>query len=375
MKLVNIKKDHSIILKNNITNFLTPNYVYLKIHDNSKISNHIKEYINKNTHLFDNVYSPISGNAIGIKKLNSQKYLVVKNDFKEKIDRNNNSYRDLNKLDKDKFLKLLDNYDENISKKIKSNFKKIIINDIDSSVYSGNFIFVNLNYDKEILDMIDYLLKVFDIKDCNLLLKETDFTSINHLNNIIGMYPLIKFKFLPDKYLISNELILKDYINLGDEYLYMDVLEIYDLYNYIVKKKNKEEKLLTITGDAIETPCVVNIKYATSLKEVVKNIVKITSKDYIVFKNNILYPKEIKIDDTVLDDDVNVIFIMKKQYIEEEKCINCGKCNEVCPVKINIHRLVNNKNCDISKCIKCGLCSYICPSRININKLIGDNDE
>lgn len=375
MNLVTITKEHNLILKNNITEFLTPNYVYLKINENSKFKVTIKDYIHKNTNLYDMVSSPVSGNALGIKKINNQKYLVIKNDFKEKINRKTNTFRNLNKLSKEKFLKLLEEYNKELFNTLNKEYDRLIINDIDSSIYSGNYIYINLNYNKEVLDMIDYLAKILKVKESLILLKETDYTSINVLNNKIGMYPTISFKFLPDKYLISNEVILKNYLNLENNYLYLNIIKIYELYNYIVKKKNKEEKLITITGNAISNPSVILLKYGTSLKEIISSVIKIKEKDYVVFKNNVLYPVKINIDDTIIDDDIDTIFIMKKDDINEQKCINCGKCNEVCPLKINIHKLVNNKRCDISKCIKCGLCSYVCPSRININKLLEDYHE
>ena len=43
--------------------------------------------------------------------------------------------------------------------------------------------------------------------------------------------------------------------------------------------------------------------------------------------------------------------------INEKKCINCNKCNEVCKLNINV---INNPNS--SQCIRCGDCKNICPT-------------
>ena len=59
------------------------------------------------------------------------------------------------------------------------------------------------------------------------------------------------------------------------------------------------------------------------------------------------------------------------------KCINCGKCTNICPVRlspIEIKKNLSNKKVikklNPKKCIRCGLCSYICPSRINLREIV-----
>ncbi|MGD6729979.1 MAG: monomeric [FeFe] hydrogenase [Pleomorphochaeta sp.] len=70
-------------------------------------------------------------------------------------------------------------------------------------------------------------------------------------------------------------------------------------------------------------------------------------------------------------------FINGKASIIQEKCIRCGKCQEVCPFNSVLHRLVpcegscpvdaikkNEKGfveIDYKKCISCGKCSRSCP--------------
>lgn len=42
--------------------------------------------------------------------------------------------------------------------------------------------------------------------------------------------------------------------------------------------------------------------------------------------------------------------------IDTEKCIECRKCEKVCPMNLNILEITNNPDC-----IKCGRCVEICP--------------
>jgi len=44
------------------------------------------------------------------------------------------------------------------------------------------------------------------------------------------------------------------------------------------------------------------------------------------------------------------------------KCIKCGKCNEVCPMDIDVRKYIENgKKVLSTECIACRNCANICP--------------
>jgi NAD-dependent dihydropyrimidine dehydrogenase PreA subunit len=43
---------------------------------------------------------------------------------------------------------------------------------------------------------------------------------------------------------------------------------------------------------------------------------------------------------------------------DESKCINCNKCEKVCPMQLDVH--TNGPKPD---CIKCGRCITACPTK------------
>ena len=48
---------------------------------------------------------------------------------------------------------------------------------------------------------------------------------------------------------------------------------------------------------------------------------------------------------------------------EKEKCISCKKCNQKCPMGLNVVELVRN-DCDFgTECIQCGACADNCPKK------------
>jgi formate hydrogenlyase subunit 6/NADH:ubiquinone oxidoreductase subunit I len=45
------------------------------------------------------------------------------------------------------------------------------------------------------------------------------------------------------------------------------------------------------------------------------------------------------------------------------KCIKCGKCNEACPMDIDVRKYIENGQKVLStECIYCRNCAHICPA-------------
>ena len=118
------------------------------------------------------------------------------------------------------------------------------------------------------------------------------------------------------------------------------------------------EKYITINGNYITNPAVVNVKKYSYLNNILSNF-KLMGDDYNVILNNSLCGYIIDPKNLVITDDIDGVIINKKMDYKPTKCSKCGLCAKVCPVKIN--PLVKD-----SKCINCGLCNFVCPSKINI---------
>ena len=50
---------------------------------------------------------------------------------------------------------------------------------------------------------------------------------------------------------------------------------------------------------------------------------------------------------------------------DKEKCVSCGKCNQSCPMGLDVRQLVaENKTAVCSECISCGACADACPKDV-----------
>ena len=202
----------------------------------------------------------------------------------------------------------------------------------------------------------DYLLhclenRVFEVRsnDVNLL-------------NLIGTYPNINLKLMADLYPIGNKMILRDEL-FNNDAIFLDVNDVFNIYKVLRKNKPVTEKLITVSGNMINKPKIVNVKIGTSVKELLDKNFKIKGDDYHLVINGLISGYEVNDDDMIITENIRSIFVTSKVFNETMPCIRCGLCVKHCPVGANP---VTGYKMD--KCIKCGACKYVCPSNISLGE-------
>lgn len=375
-KLIEIKKDETILVSSKPESFLKPDFIYIPIHKGEQIL----VYPNSKVQIGDEilqfhdqkVLASVSGivkRAVKKKSLQAvEYYLEIENDFEESKKRESQYKGKISKED-------IISYFGDISKK-----KNIVLNAIDDDIYvlTENF-YLFLHYE-ELLELLDLMEQLLDIDSIYVCVKARSSESIHQLMSDLGMYPNIILKVVPDLYLLGNSSFLCSYLNINEEEtLVIKAHQFYHAYNYLIRGRVKSDILVTISGDAIEKTIVVQVKIGTLLEDVLREFGDLIEKDVYYFANGLMRGKEIDIDSFVITEEFNSVLVMKKKpIIPAEECINCGICYEVCPVKIHPAYLFDSKYLEKAqkKCINCGLCSYICPVYIPLYRYLkGDQNE
>lgn len=364
---------------NEIINILTTDYIYLPYSENMEL--HIKndEYIYKDDLILSNdtknIYSTVSGNVLGLTTLNNKKYILIENDYKDKVKKRIGTKKFINKYTKDEFVELINKY------KIIENFdttsKVLIINGIEEYIDDITYNTLLKTNTIEILDTIDALIDIMNIRKCFLAVFNNDEETINTLLNNIGTYPKIDLKMFTPNHIISKKEVLIDkltkYRNKKYNIQYLNLKSILKMYNLLKKQRPTSNTYLTISND--DNKKVINVKIGSNLNDIL-NELKIDNKNIIV--NGLLSGTHLKDRNFIIDEKINSIYITEIKEYQEKECINCGLCINVCPININPKYMYFNKDKKSKKykelCINCGLCSYNCPSKINLNKGVSNND-
>ena len=368
-KLISLDKDYNIKVASHIEKFLNPDYIYIPLFDQNLPT---KPEVKKGSIIVNNQYSSVSGNIIGTKECllptgKSLKCLVIANDFKEKTEEFIAVRKRINRLTKEEILKSI--YDQNLKDKLApTNISTIIISGIDTEPYLANENFIQKNHPEHILDTIDTLLNIYKGSRAIIVLKNTDSENILTYHNFLGTYKNIDLQMVDDLYLIGEEQFLIPHLNIQEPYLYFKPSELYTIYTNLKKQKYQTEKYLTITGEDLEPPRVINVKLGSKLLDVFKYFYQTDITFYDIYINGAMQGHIRDITNMIVTNDLNGLVLLKKRPKKEYNCINCGECLRVCPINSNpLDAYKYQKNIS---CIHCGLCTYICPSYINLEKYL-----
>jgi len=360
-------------MNSNEINIITTDYIYIPYNKEYKLFFKEQDYIHKEELIMESdnkkIYSTVSGTLLGLTTLNNKKYLVIENDYKDKLKQKKGSKRFINKYTRDELNDLLNEYKIEYD----TTSKVLIINGMDE--YKDEITYNTLikNYTIEILDTIDALIEILNIKKCFLSVSNADDETVNILLNNIGTYPKIDLKIFTNDNIISKKEVLVDKLTRFKtkkyKEQYLSLFDVLKLYKLLKSKRILTNTFLTVYDVKNNIKQVINVSLGSNLKDVLKEL-NIDDKNIVI--NGLLNGISIKDTNFIIDENIRSIFITKLEKFKEKKCINCGLCLLVCPININPKYMYFNKDEKSKKykemCINCGLCSYNCPSKINLNK-------
>lgn len=399
---------HKVELKNKkIAIYNKPEYVYIPLvnGNDTDITILVKkgDHVLKGTHLGKRkgnikipIISTVSGKVVDfVAKPNMNgtevKCVKIENDFKEKCIETKN----YEKIDKNTFLQLLhDNgiiglggagfptYIKYDNKEIKS----LLINAVECEPYITADYEVLKSHTEEILEGIDMILEINNIEEAIIAVKKTNIELIKILNNFIGTYLKIKIKEVPNLYPMGFErTLIKEVYNLEYEKLPIEkgivvnnVSTIFAIYRVLKYNEPFTERVVTFAGNGFKKPQNILVKIGTEAKEVINNLIGYKDIEEVnLIAGGPMMGESIPSSELIISPNLNSILVLKNKMDKELECIRCGKCIEVCPMKIcpvlikdNLKNIDKLKKLKALDCIECGLCSYICPSKILVREYV-----
>ncbi len=240
---------------------------------------------------------------------------------------------------------------------------------------------------EEILETIDAILEINNIKEGIIAIKKGNNTLKNVINNFIGTYLKIKLVEVPNIYPMGwerqliKEIKKINYKNIPIEkgIVVNNASTIYAIYEALKYDKPLIERVVTFTGDMLKKPQNVLVKIGTPASEVIQSIDGYKrNKDIKFIAGGPMMGLSLSSDDLIVSSNLNCVLVVKDTPDTVPiECLRCGKCVNVCPAKLSpvlikdrLNDIERLKELECYRCVECGLCSYICPSKINVREYV-----
>lgn len=154
------------------------------------------------------------------------------------------------------------------------------------------------------------------------------------------------------------------------------------IYRAVAEGRPLMERIITVTGDAIENPQNYRVRIGMNYRELLEEAGGFRGKpEKIVCGGPMMGFAMFDLDVPTTKTSTALLCLSHDEVsaMEPGPCINCGRCVEVCPGRVVPSRLADYaehfdedaflKNNGM-ECCECGCCSYVCPARRPLTQAI-----
>jgi len=163
---------------------------------------------------------------------------------------------------------------------------------------------------------------------------------------------------------------------LDNEIMYIAACGAKLAYGAVREGQFVTKRQIAITGDAFGENALYEVRIGTAFSEIAEDLGGYNETTNLnLHVGSFLTGQQLENDSFSITASVDTVNVGVLRTEEEDVCIKCGECNDVCPAGIlpqNIKdaelRNVNTRIVELntSECVECGLCTYVCPSKINV---------
>jgi electron transport complex protein RnfC len=260
----------------------------------------------------------------------------------------------------------------------------LIINAVECEPYLTSDHTLMMEKGEEIMTGIKIMMTVCKVKQAIIGIENNKKDAIKHLSRIAERAFGIEVIALKTRYPQGSEkqlidAILKRQIPSGQlpisvGAIVQNVGSAYAVYEAVQKNKPLIERIVTVTGKNLKTPCNLLVRIGTPIYHLIEYAGGLPDDTGKIISGGPMMGRALPdVNLPVVKGTSGILLIPSQESQRKEmvNCIRCTKCVNVCCMGLNPSLLMNGvdfKDWDwieknaIMNCLECGSCSYVCPA-------------
>ena len=265
----------------------------------------------------------------------------------------------------------------------------IILNGVECEPYLTSDYRLMLEKPQEIINGLKILMKVVNAPKGIIGIESNKPDAIKLMQKLVKKESSIKVVALKVKYPQGAEKQLiyaatkrkvpnKGGLPMDVKVVVQNVASAFAIYEAVRYKKPLVERVVSVTGKIVKKPANVMGRIGTAYKDFLDFCEGTTEPIGKVISGGPMMGFSVPtLETSTVKGSNGVLVFSKKEAIldEEQTCIRCARCVDVCPMNLLPSLIVNSSKfkdyADSEKygamdCIRCGSCTYVCPANIKL---------
>lgn len=239
---------------------------------------------------------------------------------------------------------------------------------------------------KQVLEGMMILRKILSPCRTVLAIEDNKKEAIEILKSLSAEYPKIEISVLPTRYPQGSEKQLIQSVTgrqvppnglpMDVDCVVFNVSTFAAIFRAVKLGTPLTERIVTVSGEGVANPQNFIVRIGTPFIDLIEKAGGLKDETVLVLNGGPMMgiaQSDLSVPVVKATNSVLCLLQDKNAYVENQVCIRCGKCVNVCPMHLQplyIARYTVTANTselkrlNVTDCIECGCCSYTCPAKL-----------